>query len=59
MTPLDGSTNLIHKYAVLRISNKQLLEILFLLASYVPCITAHRHTTIIINKTVANSSVGP
>ena len=58
-TPLDGSTNLIHEYAVLRISDKQQLEILVLLALYVPCITAHRHTTIVINETVANSSVGP
>ena len=37
----------------LRISNKQTKT------KYVPCITAHRHTTIVINETVANSSVGP
>ena len=59
VTPLDGSTNLIHEYAVLRISDKQQLEILVLLALYAPCITALRHTTIVINETVANSSVGP
>ena len=39
--------------------NKQQLEILVLLALYIPCISAHRHTTIVINETVANSSVGP
>ena len=59
VTPLDGSTNLIQEYAVLRISDKQQLEILVLMALYVPCITAHRHTTIVINETVAKSSVGP
>ena len=59
VTPLDGSTNVIHEYAVLRISDKQQLEILVLLALYVPCINVHRYTTIVINDTVAHSSVGP
>ena len=43
---------------VLQILDKQ-LEILVLLALHVPCITAHRHTTIVINETVVNPSVGP